>query len=39
LYRRAGIGGIFGFSVIVFSVTYRTATPVERTIPSLATTF
>jgi len=38
LYRRAGRRVIFGFSVIVFSVTYRMATPVERTIPSLATT-
>jgi len=39
LYRRSGRGGIFGFLVIVFSVTYRITTPVERTIPSLATTF
>jgi hypothetical protein len=38
LYRRAGRGGIFGFLVIVFSVTYRIARPMERTIPSLATT-
>jgi len=38
LYRRSGRGGIFGFLVIVFSVTYRITTPVERTIPSLATT-
>jgi hypothetical protein len=39
LYRQAGRGGILGVLVIVFSVTYRTARPVERTIPSLATTF
>ena len=38
LYRRAGRGVISGFLVIVFSVTYRYARPVERTIPSLATT-
>jgi len=38
LYRRAGRGGIFGFFGVLFSVTYRWHTPVERTIPSLATT-
>jgi hypothetical protein len=38
LYRRAGRGGFLGFLVIVFSVTYRTARPLERTIPSLAAT-
>jgi len=38
LYRRSGRGGIFGFPDVLFSVTYGAATPVERTIPSLATT-
>jgi hypothetical protein len=38
LYRRAERGGVFGFLDIVFSVTYRTTIPMERTIPSLATT-
>ena len=37
LYRRAGRRGIFGFLNVVFSVSYRTERPVERTIPSLAT--
>src|ERR1700742_2998828 len=38
LYRRAGRGGVLGFLVVLFSVTYRITIPVERTIPSLATT-
>jgi len=32
-------GGVFGFLVILFSVAYRKTRPVERTIPSLATTY
>ena len=39
LYRQAGRGGFLGVSVIVFCLTYRDSTTMERTIPSLATTF